>query len=265
MKDSRIAAALVTVLAAVLILLLLMVGRLTMSADAWPPPERPVTELVEMEEEFVDLFEPAPVRANPSPAYNAERTSNLSKPAKASGSDLADAGEAAAPAPVVTSERQSPVTAKTKETPPKTGPDLEAQKREEARRKARSGISNAFKASEEAVDNTANKGREPGDSGNPDGAASDLNGTGSGTVGGGWIMPRYSKVDSRQTGSIILQAIVDRDGKVTSVEQIGGKAPASANSALVEKCKAEVRRHRFTRNDDKAPERSTARITYTFR
>ena len=47
--------------------------------------------------------------------------------------------------------------------------------------------------------------------------------------------------------------------------QTGGKAPASANAALVEKCMAEVRRHTFTRRDDNAPETATARITYTFR
>ena len=50
-----------------------------------------------------------------------------------------------------------------------------------------------------------------------------------------------------------------------TVEQTGGKAPAAANSALVAKCKAEVRSRRFTRTDDDAPEQAVARIIYTFK
>ena len=69
MKDSRTAAAIGTAIAAVLILLLLFTGRLTISAKEWPPHQKNETELVEIEEEFVDLFEPTPIHANPAPAY----------------------------------------------------------------------------------------------------------------------------------------------------------------------------------------------------
>lgn len=264
MKDSRIIAAVATLVVALLLVGLLVVGRLGVSAESWPPSPK-TTELVEIEEEFVDFLEPAPVHANPSPAYAPKPMRNESKAAPAGGPDLTDAGAAAPAPPVVTSEQETPKKLPPKPKPEKTGPTREERLREEQRRKAQRGVSDAFKASEKAMDNATAKGKEPGDTGRPDGGPTALDGTGRGTVGGGWVMPSYAKVDSRQTGSIVLQAVIDRSGRVVSVEQIGGKAPASANPALVERCKAEVRRHTFTRHDDNAPERATARITYTFR
>ena len=78
-------------------------------------------------------------------------------------------------------------------------------------------------------------------------------------------MPRYAQVPTDQTGRIELKALVDRQGHVTSVEFTGGKAPAGTDQRLIERCKAEVRSRRFTRNDDNAPEQSVARIVYIFR
>ncbi len=265
MKNSRTAAAIGTAIAAVLILLILLTGRLTLSASQWPPLPKNETELIEIEEEFVDLFEPVPVRANPAPAYTPEKVINESTPAPAGGIDLRDAGEKAAPTPETVQKRPSPLKKTKKETPEKTGPQKDAEKAEQTSRRVKKGVEDAFKAVEDAMDNTQSAGEQKGDSGKPTEEASSLNGTGQGTVGGGWIMPSYAKVNSRQTGSIILQAVVNSSGRVTSVELIGGIAPASANPKLVEQCKAEVRRHVFTRSDDKAPERSIARITYTFR
>lgn len=264
MKDSRTIAAVATVVLALLLALLLVVAHLSVDAGNWPPPKKTV-ELAEIEEEFVDFLDPAPVHANPAPSYSPVRQKHESEAAPAGGTDLEDAGEAAPAPTVVTTERESPKKEPKKEAPKKTGPTRKELAQEEQRRKARRGVSDAFKAAEKAQDNTTDHGRDKGDSGNPDGEASSLNGSGSGTVGGGWLMPRYAKVDSRQTGSIILQAVIDKSGKVISVEQIGGKAPASANPSLVARCKAEVRAHIFTRHDDNAPDRATARITYTFR
>ncbi len=265
MKNPRTAAALITVAMAVFLILLLLLVRLSVNAEEWPPKPKAPTALVEVEEEFVEFFDLVPVSADPAPAYAEQPVDNQSSPAKADGADMTDAGEAAAPAPDVVSERPSPIERPKKEKPQKTGPDKKTVDIEKARRKARQGVSNAFKATEESADNTTSKGDAQGDSGKPDGAASDVDGSGTGTVGGGWVMPRYSKVPALQTGSIELRAIVDREGRVVSVDLVGGKAPASGDPALVERCKAEVRRHRFTRNDDNAPERSTARITYRFR
>lgn len=265
MKDSRTAAAIGTAIAAVLILLLLLTGRLTISAKEWPPHQKNETELVEIEEEFVDLFEPTPIHANPAPAYAPKEVVNESKPAPPGGPDLRDAGKKAAPQPETVQQRPSPVKKAKKETPEKTGPQKDAEQAEKTSRRVKKGVEDAFKAVEDAMDNTKSAGEQKGDTGKPAEESSSLNGTGHGSVGGGWIMPAYAKVNSRQTGSIILQAVVNSSGRVTSVELIGGKAPASANPRLVEQCKAEVRRHTFTRTDDNAPERSIARITYTFR
>lgn len=260
----RLQAAAATVIAAVILVVLLCMLHLS---DAIPPDHdaRPTTEVAEIDEEFVEFFDMAYGPSDPSPAYTPEPVRRNSKPAQASGQDKVDAGKAAAPAPDVTSERPSPVQRQEKTVPPETGPDKTKLAEEEARRKARKGVGDAFKKTSETPDNTASKGSEKGDSGTPDGGRSDANGTGVGTVGGGWTMPRYSRVPSEVTGSIILTAIVGPDGNVISVELTGGKSPAAADRALVQACMAEVKRRRFTRNDDKAPERSTARITYTFR
>ena len=77
-------------------------------------------------------------------------------------------------------------------------------------------------------------------------------------------MPCYAKVSSHLTGSIELKAIVNKEGKADPVELIGGKARIR-DPALVARCIAEVKRHRFTRTDDKAPERAEARIVYNFK
>lgn len=264
MKNPRTAAIVITAAITLLLLLLLLAGRLTLNAAQWPPHPR-TTELVELEEEFVELLEPLSRPSNPHPAYADTKVRRESTPAQAEGSDLADAGEAAAPLPTVTSERTSPLQKPRRETPEKSGPDKKALEQEKTSRRINQGISNAFKNSDEPADNTASKGTEKGDSGTPDGGASDRNGTGQGSVGGGWIMPRYAKVSSHLTGSIELRAIVNKEGKADPVEQVGGKAPASGDPALVARCIAEVKRHRFTRTDDKAPERAEARIVYNFK
>lgn len=257
-------AALATVTAAAILIGLLCLLQLS-APDRALLSQRPVTEVVEMDEEFVELFDMSYGPSDPSPAYAPEPVRRESRPAVASGQDREDAGKAAAPAPDVTQKEPSPVSRPEKPAPPETGPDKTRLAEEEARRKARKGVGDAFKNTSETPDNTASKGSERGDSGNPDGGRSDANGTGSGTVGGGWTMPRYSRVPSEVTGSIILTAVVGSDGNVVSVELTGGKSPAAADRALVQACMAEVKRRRFTRNDDNPPDRSTAVITYLFR
>lgn len=263
MNRARIIASAVTAAVALLLMVLLLSVHLSIDDLPWPPQPK-TTELVEADDEFVDLFDPAPVSKNPSPAYNPTKETHASKAAQAEGADLMSSGDVGPADRTVTSAKESPLKKTTKEQPTKTGADRENELRDKARREARQGIADAFRQSE-AKDNTDARGIGPGDSGSPDGAPSNLNGTGSGSVGGGWIMPRYAKVSSHQTGSIELRAIVDSTGAVSSVELIGGKAPASGDPSLVARCIAEVRRHRFTRTDADAPERSIARIIYTFK
>ncbi len=262
-NGARGVALIITGLAALVIVLLLVLCRLDVNPLSLQP--HAATELVEAEEDFVELFEPAPVRANPAPAYTPTPQRHRSDPAPATGADLKNSGKAGKAVPDVTSTRKSDLKRQPKETPPDPGPSKEELAREEARREARQGIADAFKPRDNAQDNTSAKGRDKGDSGNPQGSSSAADGHGSGSVDGGWIMPSYAKVPSALTGRIELRAEVGRDGHVTSVRQVGGKAPAGSDATLVARCIAEVKARRFTRNDDRAPERAVARIIYTFK
>lgn len=266
MNSRRIIALATTVAIAVVIMVMLMLCRLSFDPSTLRQPPRPVTELVELEEEYVDFLKPEPVRSRPAQAYNQTPSKAHSQAAEASGHHIDDAGKAAVAQPDVTSERQSPLARPKKEQPPVAGPSKTEKEQEEARRRARQGIADAFKPNPEAVDNTQSSGREPGNSGRPDGTVSAVNGNGHGSVDGGWIMPRYAKVSSTLTGRIELRATVGPDGRVTRVEQTGGRPPAGSDAALVARCIAEVKSRRFTRNNaDDAPQTATARITYIFK
>lgn len=263
MNRPRATAALITAATAVLLVLLLLVCRLSFDPSRFKT-ERPVTELIEVEEEYVEFLD-RPVRpSKPAPAYSEQRVRRNSRAAEATGSDLKDAGKAGPAAPDVTSKAPSPLQRKETEQPKKTGPTQE-QLEEQARRRAQKGVSDAFAKVPDAEDNTDSRGKEKGNSGSPEGQNSAMDGTGSGSVGGGWIMPRYSKVSSTVTGRIELRAVVGKDGHVISVEQTGGKAPAAANKALVSRCIAEVKARQFTRTDNDAPDKAIARIIYTFK
>lgn len=264
MTSDEIKALTATAVAAAAVVAVLLLCRLSFDPSSLRQPPRPSTEVAEIDEEFVEFFEQSVPSAASAQAYApAERTADAHG-AEATGSDLADAGEIAPAMPDVVSEQPAPVQQPKKEKPQKTGPtqeELEA----EARRKARKGIADAFKTRPEANDNTNATGTAPGDAGKPDAATSAVDGTGTGSVGGGWIMPKYAKVKTGQTGRIDLLAVIDATGKVIKIEQTGGKAPAGADPALVAKCIAEVRRHTFTRSDNNAPPQATARISYIFR
>lgn len=254
-----------TLLTAAALTLLLFLGRLTFDPSGLRVPPRPVTELIPQEEEFVDFLDPQPVRHNPSPAHSEEQRKAESHAAEASGADITDAGSQGPAAPDVVSERPAPVKKPERDKVKPGSTKKQKEDLEKVRRQAREGVADAFKAKPDAKDNTDAKGRAKGDSGTPDGKPSNVDGSGHGSVGGGWIMPHYAKVPSNVTGRIELRAIVGADGRVKSVEQTGGKAPAGSNAALVNKCIAEVKARKFTRNDDDPPERAVATIIYTFK
>lgn len=264
MNRSRFIALCATVLAALLIVLTLSVCHLTFDASALNPSRQPVAEVAELDEEFVEFIDTRMAVSTPSEAYHPEPANNKSVSADASGADLKDAGAKGVALPDVVSDRPSPVQKPKKEVKAPAGPSKE-EIEEQARRKVQKGVVDAFAPKDNAANNTDNKGKTPGDSGKPTGSESSVNGTGTGSVDGGWVMPRFAKVNSALTGSVQLKAIVGKDGKVISVEQTGGKAPAGTDAALVAKCIAEVRSRTFTRSDNDAPTRATARITYTFR
>lgn len=269
MDRTRIYSGIITLAVCGLIVAWLMLARLTVrvSDREWPPKH---TGEITVEEyaEIIDLPQShAPAADIPSPAPLPEEARAAAEPMPESGHDVTDAG-APAEAPATVSSRQpSPVKTKPKE-PARTGPSAEERKRqqqeEEARRRATANTQNAFRNAT-GKNNTASAGPRPGNAGAPSATASALNGRGTGSAGGGWIIPAYAKVPSTVTGSVKMMLRIDRTGRVTSVTFQGGDAPAATDPAVRRAVEAEVRARRFTRADDNAPETSTAYITYTFR
>lgn len=239
----------------------LLLGKLSFDSSALPQPPRPVTPLMEIEEEYVDLLNnPLHGPSDPAAANAPVRSDGARDVGNPDGADLTNEGVAAHNTNTVT-DRPSAVQQRPRQNQP-AGPTQDEIERERARRRAQQGVTDAFSGMGSAP---AQGNTDTGQAGNPEGTGIDVNGTGTGEVGGGWIMPHYRKVRSTMTGSIILRVIIDASGNPVRVEQTGGEAPAAANSALVNSCIAEVRAHRFTRNDTTPPPRSTASIIYRFR
>ena len=271
MNRPRAIALALTALIAIGVLLLLRFTTLVLDpyTQGWPP--RHDGEIAMADEQFFDVVEdipqPAPSPEEAAPAVNPVKESNQSDPAPQSGHDMRDRGAAGDAPATVTSAKPSPVKAEKKQQPKPTGPskeEIEKQKAEEARRKANAATASAFQKST-GKNNTANSGKTEGNSGSPAGASQSVNGTGTGTVGGGWRLPASAKVPATVTGSIKMMVRIDRTGKVTSVSFQGGDAPAATDSRLRAAVEAEVRSRRFTRSDSNAPDQATAYITYRFK
>ena len=270
----RIISALLTALACAVLVLVLAVCTLSFDPSTLRRPPRPTTAVAEMDEEFVELINPSlphdVISGNPRPAMSPEDADAHATPAPQTGMDVDNNGPAGDPQPPVTSKVPSEVkhTPVPKETRP-AGPtqeEIERRQQEEARRKANNTTKSAFAKAAEGKNNTDDRRKaQDGNSGRVSGDNPRANGTGTGTATGGWVVPKYSPVESTMTGSIRLRARIDVDGNVTSVEVIGGEPPAAANSALCNACIAEVRRHKFTRKDSAAPKEAVANITYRFR
>lgn len=257
-------ALLITAAVALGLLLVLTVCTLSGYIPARSHPGQPAAEMATELPEFVDMLPASLDGYDDARPYSPVEENHRSEAALPGGTDIVDAGSTHRAVKPAGSTRPSPVTTP-QSTPIKQDEAAEERLREDTRRRVREGISDAFKSPSDQADNTAAAGNEQGNTGSPDGSASNVAGVGSGSVGGGWIMPSYAKVKSALTGSIELRATVGADGSVTAVEQVGGKAPAGADAVLVARCITEVRSRRFTRRDDIPPASATARITYIFR
>ncbi len=240
MSRTKIIASVATAVIVVAVVLLMMLVEISLTEQ----PSRDSEVLVD-DEIYFDVVrdEPLPVaspeRSAPTPAP--APANNLSKPKASSGENPAELSQ-----------------------PVKPSPNDEQKALDDARRRANEATSSAFQR-QAGDNNTSNKGEKPGDSGVPDGKSSTYNGTGSGRVTGGWVMPKYEKVSSRVTGTIIARVTIGRDGKVQNVEFRGGEAPAATDPALRQRVEAEIRSRQFTRADNLAPDQATAIITYIFK
>lgn len=264
-RPRTIALALTALIAIGMVALMMAVHLSTERGDREWPPVRD-NEVALVEDNFFDVVEvPAPVTSAyevASPAENPVTADNNSTPEPTTGTDMHDAGhEATAPSPV-TSTRRSPVSeqARRSET---SGPSREEQAAEEARRRATAATSAAFDRSR-GSDNAQSAGSSSGQSGTPEGSGS-FHGRGHGTVNGGWKFPAYAEIPATTTGAIRVRATIDRTGRVTEVTLLNGTPPAGSDPALRKAVVEEVKRRKFTRGDNQAPDRATALITYTFK
>lgn len=271
MNKPRVIALAATVVIAVGVIVLLFLTTLALDTKPkeWPPQHE--NEVTMLDEQYFDVVEDRPVvtpaKEEAAPVKNPEPAKNQSDPAPESGQHMKDVGPVGDAPSTVTSKRPSAVKKQKKEEPKQIGPtkeEIEAQKAAEARRKANSATASAFQRST-GKNNTDSKGKKEGDSGSPTGTSQSVSGTGSGTVSGGWSMPRYAKVPATVTGSIKLMVKIDATGAVKSVSFQGGDAPAATDARLRRAVEAEVRSRRFTRPNDDAPDQATAYITYRFK
>lgn len=268
---TRIIAALGTLAIAVavavwMVLTVIAVG----SYDKKWPPEHKVDITVD-DERFVDVLdEPVPVPSldRSTKAYDEVEENNLSEAAEPSGMDLKDEGPRGEAVKPVTQESPSPVKVRKpkEEKPVKEGPkeDTKAKEKTQARRKAVADVKNAFGGN--GRDNTANKGKKPGDSGSPAGGESSVNGKLKGNAGSGWSLPGYGLITSPVTGTIKVKVTILSDGTVPpdGVQFIGGTPPAATNPVTRANVRREILSKRFHRSNDRAPETATAYITVNF-
>ena len=268
MDRNRIIALSATAIIALLLMMVMMVVHISVSTTdrEWPPRHDGEVAVAE-DEQYFEVMQEARVNVSSNqlaaPAKNPEPAKNQSDPAPTTGHDVNDRGAAGNAPATATSSRPSPVK---QQTQPATnhGPSQQQLAEEEARRRANAATSSAFNRAE-GQNNTSQSGANAGNSGNPNGSSTTISGSGTGSVGGGWRMPAYQKVRSTVTGTIRVRATVRRDGTVSTVEIIGGTAPAATDRDLCNRVKQEVKSRRFTRTDDNAPETATAFITYTFK
>lgn len=272
----RIAAGLATLLIVILLLVWLCATHMQ-----WPPPGMPMPQarIVMAEvpaEEFLEVDvqpDPGGVEDMSSPAQTPEDTDADSQPGPESGDAVSTRGRTGDPAKAITADRPSPVS-QTKSTPTKPAAAVENKKQQEERaasQRTKSNVSNAF-ANASNKNNAMNRSDDNDRAGktqaDPESAAAPSAtgtraGISTGTVGGGWRIPAYSRsIPSNEVGSVTFDVAVNKDGSVGKITQIStnGLTPQT-----IARCRDEIRRHRFTHGNPDAAEPTTARITFTFR
>lgn len=228
-------------------------------------PERPQAEIT-LDEEFVEVMETP--GTNEADALAQAQEQKPSRPANPTGPDSDDSGERGPEPKVVSSKSEQPVKVKAPEkTPEQIAREKKQKEEEEIKRKASEEIAGAF-SNRKGKHSSDAGASDKGDNGKPEGTSptGTLTGRGTGKAGGGWSLPHYAPVASTLTGSVELEVTIGRDGSVTKVTVVGGKAPAATSKQVQQACVAEVRSRRFTRpNPADAPASAKAYITYNFR
>lgn len=176
---------------------------------------------------------------------------------------LENAGEAATPAPVVSSERPSPAKVEKKAVPEKTGPtkaEIEAAEKAKREQETRQAIAGKVKFGQTGT----------GTSGT--GSAGSTNGNATvGAVSGspgfnlkGRTLEDWHRPASAPLGTITIRVSVNRQGRVTAASYQSGTGAAAASQSARQSCIDAAKRSQFSVDQD-APATQTGTITYNFK
>lgn len=278
MQQSRQIAAALTFLVCGLILVWLFLAKLRVTPLPWPVEEAGHISMAELpEEEFIEvktLVVPTGGDDANAPAFTPDDMDNASQPAPESGTDRTTQGAPDTPVKEVTQKNPSPVQQQQKPTPATPAAAIDNKKAEEEKKLAQqtqSTVSNAFAKTtnkNNALNGTADDGNAGKKSGNVNSTASPdakgkKAGSATGTVGGGWKIPAYSRsIPSNDAGSVTFEVVVEQDG---SPGKISVTSNRGLSDATIEKCRQEIRSHKFTHSNMETAHSTTARITFTFR
>ena len=268
----------ITFLVCCCVLIWLLVARLPWNPEVDTPEPHPyITMAAEPDEEFIDVEVLPPVKAydeSDAPALTEEDMFNESQIAPQTGVDLTTQGKVDKPAQVVTQQKPSPVVEKKQPSSPKPAAAIENQKAQEEKalaQRTKNNVVNSF-ANANNKNNAKNGTNDEGNAGRKDGdsnSAASPNSKGttagisSGTVGGGWKMPAYSRnIPSNEVGSVTFEVAVNRDGSIGKITQISNNG---LTSATIAKCRQEIQRHKFSHTDMATAQPATARVTFTFK
>ncbi len=158
-------------------------------------------------------------------------------------SDLVNAGEKATPAPVVTTEKESPAKVVKKPQPEKQGPtkeEIEAAEKARREQAARDKIHNQMKFG-------GGNGAGEGVSGTESGTA--VSGSPQGTPGhnlAGRTVVKWGANSSKKGGTIRISVTVNPKGEVIEANYAGGNGPAAGDSSIRNKTIAATKATKFS-------------------
>ena len=252
-----------------LLLLALLWGYMKYPPDrltTWPPVSDDLIEAQELEPlydagEYVrtgdNLAMPTP---DDTEAPSNETVDEPNQP----GPDLADAGKAAKPNPVVSSKNPSPMKVKEEKKGP-TKEQIEAEKKRQEAKRQEAARKTAEDATRRAFSRDKNA-RGTGKSGQSDGNSA--TGNYEGLVGSnveGRSLEHWTGVRSTRTGKSAVRVTVGSQGRVTSASYSarGSSGDAAADTGMRRRCEEAARRCQFSRKEGSKPASGT--IIYNFR
>lgn len=241
-------AAAVTLLVTVAVVVLLCVCALTFPPKDWEERHPP-------EEESELLFGGEYVMLGDLPLPSQQRTTARQPDAEPDGPDMANAGEAGDPEPILTSDdADAPAVAVQPEVTEKPGPTAEELAQEEARRRVGQRM-NFGKSQSSAA------GKQGSKNGNSDTGA--VAGQPGFNLRGRRLLNHVTPSDRNATGTVVVAISVDRSGRVTSAKATGGTPTASSKASVRRACEQASLQLQFSASDE-APAIQDGTVTWLF-